>query len=189
MSLWKHHIDSYETFNSRFKKEIEIKVIQVDSVLDEDFIIPQSLENEITLERNKEYIQLFQYLNYDYKPLNNILMWTLITDIVEPFMLRDHSMSLAVKCEYPFPIALILVTSCNEIYMDIIYDTVEIYLKELEQWKNRTPSNVNIEAIKEYYDTDDTITIDKEPFANKLTTFQEYISVMKDMSFIDLNFK
>jgi hypothetical protein len=123
--------------------------------------IPQNLLSEITAERNKLFIDLLDSL---VDTFNNILEWTLITDLTACEH-RDSECGFAVNVIDPkHPVASILSDNHGRVSMNVVYDTYEDYLREKEEYINMNESVCSRSSVSS----------DSSSSSNKIS-FAEYI--------------
>ena len=62
----------------------------------------------------------------------DILKWTIIA---QDYNNDRFNLYLAVKCEFPYPIALVY-DKCDKYHIDLAYDNYDEYLQDLNDWEN-----------------------------------------------------
>jgi hypothetical protein len=103
-----------------------------------EYTIPEQLKNEITEERNKLYIEYTSRLtNVNLK--SSFLNWTLITDM--PDSKHCSNVGLIVNCkDTKHPVGSIVSNNHGRTSLDLIYPTLEEYMKDSEEYaKNNDP--------------------------------------------------
>lgn len=161
-----------------------------------DVVIPEELSESITPQRNEEYKEILctlsdHYNGYmDLSQMGNILKWTFFTDFVESELTAESGIGLIVKLEHPFPVCILIGTDCNDILMEQIYDNINDYFIDYNKWKELPePTEDDLVELKEFIkDYRYPTPVDRNYIANKVTTFVEYISVIKDQLPLDIDY-
>lgn len=92
--------------------------------------MPPQLLSEITSERNQLFIELLDSLTRLPDTYDNILEWTLITDLT-PCEFRNANCGFAINLINPkHPVASILEDDAGRVAMNVVYDNYEDYLRE-----------------------------------------------------------
>jgi hypothetical protein len=135
--------------------------------------IPQHLLSEITAERNKIFIDLLDSIVRLPDTFNNILEWTLITDLTT--CEHHHAeCGFAVNVIDPkHPIASILSDDHGRVAMNVVYDTYEDYLREKEEY-----INMNESVCSRSSDSSSSSSS-----SNNKISFAEYIRTQRNIRF------
>lgn len=105
--------------------------------------IPSTLLSEITIERNKLFIDLLDEIVRLPDTFDNILEWTLISDL-DDCEHHDAMAGFAVNLINPkHPVASVLSDDHGRVAMNVVYDTYEDYLREKEEHEANDKINVN----------------------------------------------
>jgi len=195
MDLTKHIQTCFDTLCKY--RDFYDNEICFEQISENEFMIPNELNKSITPDRNKSYIEvLLSSLDgyngdMDLHDMGNILKWTFFTDFTESELLDEHGIGLIVKCEYPFQVGCVIGTSCNDILIEILYDNIDDYLVDYNKWKTLpTPTKDDLTEAKDFIETYNLNTpVDRKFIANKVTTFYEYILIIKDQLPIGIEYK
>lgn len=134
-----------------------------------DYVVPAELVNEVTVERNECFIDLLNSAVRLPDSYDNILEWTLITDMQENGIHSDACYGIAMNCvKFPHAIASIIEDNHGRVAMNIIYNDYRMYLKERSEYE---PEKMKLTASNEYaceYSSDEEVTEEWDAELNKL---------------------
>ena len=144
----------------------------------DDYIIAKHLTYEdaislpeITAERNQQFIDLIDSIVRVPDTFDNILEWTLITDLT----LCEHhdaECGFAVNVIDPkHPVASVLSDNHGRVAMNVVYETYEDYLREKDAYD---PETVKITLDPDYYDGEE---------AESTSNFAEYVRRTRELGF------
>lgn len=144
----------------------------------DDYVIPPELTDAITQERNKLFIELLDFAVCLPGKYDNILEWTLITDLNECMIHSDACCALALNCvKAPYAVASIVTDNNGRFAMDIIYDNYHDYLKECAAF---VPKNMKLDADPSYvceYSSDED---ERDPDDENKKIIAEYYQFMEN---------
>ena len=118
--------------------------------LSESEYTSSNLLADITAERNREFIELLKYLVRLPDTYDNILEWTLITDLIQCAN-HDALCGFAVNVIDPtHPVASVVSDNHGRIAMNVIYDNYDDYLRENEEYFVKNTDEIDFsEYIRE----------------------------------------
>jgi hypothetical protein len=124
------------------RKNMAHSIIEIDKK-ETEYIIPEKFKNLISEYNNETYttnVESLYYSNINSSPLD----WVQITDMVESLYHRSER-ALVVNCRDPkHPVALIIEDSCCRILIDKIYDNLDDFMKDFDEWqKNQSKEELD----------------------------------------------
>lgn len=147
--------------------------------------IPNELKHEIKLERNQEWIYYFDCLAEVNLERENLLEWTLITD-VNDMETYPASTGLIMNCvSENHEIASLVSDDHGRVAINQIYNSYKEYLKELKEWKNKRLTGKElenkIEEIKKIFK--DKYECNEHIMKLGSKHFSEYIRLDRELGF------
>lgn len=111
-------------------------LVDLNSIEKHKFEVPDEVLQNITPTRNDEFIDILDSLVNEYI-FDDILKWTLITDFTDVSYKEctGACVSIAIKCEYPYPIASVCIDNHGRCKIDIIHKSYDEYKKDYDNWK------------------------------------------------------
>lgn len=145
----------------------------------DDYIIAKHLtyENaislpEITAERNQQFIDLLDSIVRVPDTFDNILEWTLITDLTEGEIHEDVMCGFAINVIDPkHRVASILSDNHGRVAMNVVYETYEDYLREKEEF----------DSINDVFAFDSDLCFDDKE--ENTHNFAEYVRRTRNLGF------
>lgn len=148
----------------------------------DNFDVPNEIQNLITEEKDNNFLNSIGcFVFCDLDKNNSLLKWTIFEDYMG-IDFYNASTALAIKCEFPYPIASCCEDDHGRISFDVIYNSFEDYKKDLSLWikpsenelKKQTEKNKKF--LKEGECSDENCLLGSK-------SFSEYIRFKKDLSF------
>lgn len=179
-----YYSDAYESIyicaDCYNKRDCIVNVNQSGILTDrDDYIIAKHLTYEgaislpeITAERNQQFIGLIGSIVRVPDTFNNILVWTLITDLTPGILHTDVVCGFAVNVIDPkHPVASVLSDNHGRVAMNVVYDTYEDYLREKEEFN----------SINDAFDFDSELCFDDNE--ENTHNFAEYVRRTRELGF------
>lgn len=99
--------------------------------------VPSEFLSEITVERNKSFVNMMRSIVRAPDTLENILEWTLISDIIQCEH-HDAECGFAVNVIDPkHPVASVLSDDHGRVAMNVVYETYGDYLREKNEYNKQ----------------------------------------------------
>lgn len=148
----------------------------------DNFDVPNEIQDLITEEKDNnflDFIGCFVFCDLDVN--DSLLKWTIFEDYMRMDFFNALT-ALAIKCEFPYPIASCCADDHGRISFNVIYNSFEDYKKDLNLWikpsedefKKQTEKNIKILNKGE---------CSEENCLLGSKSFSEYIRFKKDLTF------
>ena len=156
-------------------------LLNVNSVADHEFTVPNEVIELVTKSRNDTLIDCISEL-IECDISDSFLKWTLITDFEVIDFYPAHT-CLAIKCEHPYPIASLCSDDHGRTSFDVVCDSYEDYCNEKDLWEPLNKPELDDLTKKNNEKLHAGGEVNDEDCMNASKSFSEYIRFKRNLGF------